>query len=288
MPSPRVYPAHAIVLRRINLGETDKILTLLTREKGKLNAVAKGARRPASRLVGATELFGYCRMLMAVGQNLDVVTQVEVRQSFPHLRHSLEKIAAASYMTELVDHFSEERLPHEEIFDLLLTGLTVLDMLDDPGLIVTAFTLQLLAVAGYTPVFSECARCHADDGEFHAFSASMGGVVCRVCRASVKDAIPAAPESLDAARALLAWQLPQASQLELSDRARGQVLRLIRAFLNYRTDRPMKSARFLDELLAAQKMEEAAAALETAPDEDAAQDGDVAPDGDDAPEGGRT
>lgn len=264
MPSPRVYPAHAIVLRRINLGETDKILTLLTREKGKLGAVAKGSRRPTSRFVGATELFGYCRMLLAVGQSLDVVTQVEVRQSFPHLRVNLEKIAAASFMTELVDHFTEERQPQEEIFDLLLTGLTVVDMLDDPGLIVTAFTLQLLAVAGYTPELAECVRC-GEKGVYPAFSPAMGGVVCRACRPSVKDAMRVSPEALDAARALLAWRLPDAAQLELTDAARAQTLRLIRAFLLYRTDRPLKSARFLDELLAARTME-AAARRDDAPD----------------------
>lgn len=260
MPSPRVYPANAIVLRRANLAETDKIVTLLTREKGKLSAVAKGSRRPTSRLAGATELFGYCRMLLAVGQNLDVVTQVEVRESFAHLRNDLEKIAAASYMAELVDHFTEERLPHPEVFDLLLSGLYVLNALDDPALIATAFSLQMLAVAGYTPSFAECVRCHTRDVEFTAFSPAMGGVVCRSCRMSVKDALHAAPETLDAARALLAWDLPRASRLDISNRARGQLLRLVRAFLHFRTERPIKSARFLDELMAARTLDEREAA----------------------------
>jgi DNA repair protein RecO (recombination protein O) len=260
MASPRVYRAHAIVLRRINLGETDKILTLLTREKGKLSAVAKGARRPASRLAGATELFNYCRAMLAVGQSLDVVTQVEVRQSFPALRRNLEKIAAASYLTELVDHFSEERLPQPEIFDLLLSGLYVLNTQEDAGLLVAAFSLQLLVMAGYTPVFSNCARCHRADVGLTAFSAAMGGAVCRDCRASVKDSMYVAAESVDAARALLAWELPQAARLELDNRARGQVLKIVRAFLLYRSDRPLKSARFLDELLAARALSDAESA----------------------------
>jgi len=258
MASPRVYRAHSIVLRRINLGETDKILTILTREKGKLSAVAKGARRPASRLAGATELFNYDRLLLAVGQNLDVVTQAEVRQSFPSLRRNLEKIAAASYLTELVDHFTEERLPHEEVFDLLLSGLYVLNSQEEVGLLVASFSLQLLAAAGYTPVFNACARCHRPDAPLAAFSAAMGGAICRDCRPSVKDAIFTAAESLDAARALLGWELPQAARLEVTDRARGQVLRMVRSFLLYRSERPLKSARFLDELLAARALQGAA------------------------------
>jgi DNA repair protein RecO (recombination protein O) len=260
MAAPRVYRAHGIVLRRINLGETDKILTLLTREKGKLSAVAKGARRPASRLAGATELFNYCRAILAVGQNLDVLTQAEVRQSFPRLRTDLEKITAASYMTELVDHFTEERLPHQEVFDLLLSGLYVLNTQDDAGLLVAGFSLQLLAAAGYTPSLQACARCRRADVGFTAFSATIGGVVCRDCRASVKDSMYMAPESLEAVRALLAWELPRAARLEISDRARAQVLKLVRAFLLFRSERPLKSARFLDELLAAKALQTAAAA----------------------------
>jgi hypothetical protein len=85
----------------------------------------------------------------------------------------------------------------------------------------------------------------------------MGGAICRMCRMSVKDSMLVASEAMDAARALLAWRLPEASRLELTDRARGQVLRMVRAFLQYRTERPLKSARFLDELLAARKMEAA-------------------------------
>lgn len=254
MPSPRVYRANAIVLRRINLGETDKILTLLTREKGKLSAVAKGARRPASRLSGATELFNYFRALLAVGQNLDVLTQAEVRQSFPKVRHNLEKIAAAGYMTEMADHFTEERLPQEDVFDLLLSALYVLNSQDGVGLLVTAFTLQLMAAAGYTPDFDACVRCRRPDAPLIGFSSAMGGAICRDCRPSVKDSLFAAPESLEAARKLMAMQLPNAARQQVPERVRGQVLKIVRAFLLYRCERPLKSARFLDEILAAGRL----------------------------------
>src|SRR5437588_7355402 len=88
----RVYKAHAIILKRIAVGETDKIVTLFTREYGKLNAIAKGARRATSRLVGGTEPLTYSRMLLAAGQNLDVLTQCEVQESFLELRGELAKL----------------------------------------------------------------------------------------------------------------------------------------------------------------------------------------------------
>lgn len=256
MPAPRVYAAQAIVLRRINLGETDKILTLLTREKGKLNAVAKGARRPTSRLAGATELFGQCRMLLAVGQSLDVVTQVEVRQAFPRLRASLEGIAVASYAAELADHFTEERLPHPEIYDLLLDALGVLDAGAPSGLTALAFTLQMLAVSGYTPALEVCARCRGHTDALAAFSPALGGAVCRMCRTAVKDAMATSQATLDAARAMLAWPLSDVTRLEISPKARAQLFRIIRPFLAYRSDRPLRSTRFLDEILAARALED--------------------------------
>src|SRR5947209_8573031 len=103
------YPATGLVLSRRNLGETDRILTLYTREHGKLGAVAKGARRSGSRLSGATEPFTESRFLLATGRSLDIVTQCEVRQSFPGLRTDLEMLARATYFCELLSTFTVER-----------------------------------------------------------------------------------------------------------------------------------------------------------------------------------
>ncbi|HEY3412676.1 MAG TPA: DNA repair protein RecO [Armatimonadota bacterium] len=257
MPSPRVYRANAIVLRRINLAETDKIVTFLTRELGKVSAVAKGSRRPASRLAGATELFGYCRVLFAVGLHLDVVTQVDVREAFPGIRSSLHKIAAASYMAELTDHLTEERHPNAEVFDLLLAGLYVLSALEEPDLVVTAFTLHMMAVSGYTPSLDVCARCHGEGKAFAAFSPTMGGVVCGDCRTAARDAFTVSADAIDAARKMLASEMPRASRIEMTTQARVHLLRMVRTFLAYHTDRPLKSARFLDELLAAKALSDA-------------------------------
>src|SRR4051812_7357149 len=93
----RVYRAEAVVLKRLSIGETDRVVTLFTRDRGKLNAVAKGARGPRSKLAGVTEPFTYFKGLLALGQNLDVLTQAEVQGSYPELRKDLTKIGYASY-----------------------------------------------------------------------------------------------------------------------------------------------------------------------------------------------
>src|SRR2546422_731128 len=115
----RVYRAEAVVLRRLSFGETDRVVTLFTRDRGKLSVVAKGARGPRSRLAGSTEPFTYFNGLLAVGQNLDVLTQSEVVNAFSGIRKDLEKIGYASFFVEVVDAGVEERQPNAELWDLL-------------------------------------------------------------------------------------------------------------------------------------------------------------------------
>src|SRR5574341_1723464 len=106
-----VYKAEGIVLRRVNLGEADRIVTLLTREYGRLSAVAKGARKPKSRFVGRLELFTHLRGLLAQGRTLDVVSQVEVVDPFPAVRTDLGRMSAASFVAEVTDRALPERDP---------------------------------------------------------------------------------------------------------------------------------------------------------------------------------
>src|SRR5947208_15843140 len=154
----RVYKAQAIVLRRISFGETDRILTLFTREYGKLSAIAKGARRSVSRLAAATEPLTHSRMLLAVGQNLDVLTQGEVREAFHEIRKDLTKISYASYFAELVNASVEERQPHQDLFDLPLSGFYMLERTDVPDLVARMFELQALRLLGYQPELRRCVR----------------------------------------------------------------------------------------------------------------------------------
>ena len=97
----RTYSANAIVLRRIDLGEKDRILTLYTREHGKLSAVAKGSRRPGSKLAGASEPFTYSKMFLATGKDLDVLTQADIKESFPNVKSDIRSVAYGVYLLEL-------------------------------------------------------------------------------------------------------------------------------------------------------------------------------------------
>ncbi|MGQ9523522.1 MAG: DNA repair protein RecO [Armatimonadota bacterium] len=246
----RVYRAEALVLRRVQIGETDKSVTFLTRSHGKVRAIAKGARRPTSRIAGGTELFTHCKVLLAVGRNLDVLTQCEVLNPFLNLRTHLDRFAAASYVVELADSMVEERMPVPVLFELLLDALRSLDAGRPAHLAVRAFELRAASEQGYEPSLSRCVRCHVElspEGRV-GFSAALGGAVCQKCIPQVGDAEAVAPGVVLLARQLLCGV--SAPELELACmRGHAAVLgRLMRRYIETRTERKVKAAEFMDAL----------------------------------------
>ncbi len=137
----RTYATSGIVLHRIELGEKDRILTVYTRKNGKFAAVAKGSRRPGSKLGGASEPFTYSNMLFAVGRELDILTQAEVRESFPNVKSDIVRVAYGVYTLELVHHFTETREPNPDLFDTLLSTMYILESGTDPEITTRYFEI---------------------------------------------------------------------------------------------------------------------------------------------------
>src|SRR5438270_11263386 len=127
MRHQRSYSTEAIILKRTDVGEADRIVTLFTPGKGKYHAIAKGTRRPVSKLAGHLELLSRSQLQVALGRNLDIVTQAEGRENFLHLRSDLWHMTCGFYLAELVDRFAEDSTPHLEIYALLLEALRYLD-----------------------------------------------------------------------------------------------------------------------------------------------------------------
>jgi DNA repair protein RecO (recombination protein O) len=250
----RVYKAHVVVLARIPIGETDKVVTLLTREWGKLRAIAKGARRPTSRLAGATELFTYSRALLSVGQNLEVLTQAEVRESFPGLHQDLMKIGHASYLAELTDAVTVERQPNAELFDLLLSALYVIERSDRPDLGARMFELKALRLLGYEPQLARCVRDRAGlEGGSLAFSPTRGGALCGRCAPETPGAMPLSPGVLALMRQLVVAEAPAVARLPATDDQRAELARHLTAFVRTRFEAPFRSLSFIEEMKAGEE-----------------------------------
>ena len=247
----RVYRVEAVVLRRLSFGETDRVVTLFTRDKGKLGAVAKGARGPRSRLGGVTEPFTYFNGLMAQGQNLDVLTQAEVQNAFPGIRKDLQRIGYASYFTELVDAGLEERQPTPELWDLLVAALGTLESAETPDVLARAFEMHALAVLGYEPHLHQCVLDDLPvDPQQVAFHPLRGGLLCPTCSRRTPGAVPLTPETLAAFRALANEPFQRAAHSSQPEGVRRQLGQCMLPYVRHHLDSPLRSLQFLDDVAA--------------------------------------
>lgn len=237
----KTYRDEAVVLRTHDLGEADRILTLLTREHGQVRAVAKGVRRTSSKFGGRLEPFGVIDVQLYSGRNLDVVTQVDTLA--PHGRSIMADYSlftTATAMVETAARLTEEEFePATTQYHLLVGGLWALaERTHAATLVMDSYLLRALAVAGWAPTFDSCARCSAA-GPHRAFSAPMGGALCGDCRPP--GAAAPAPETFLLLGALLAgdWSVADTSQ----ERHRREASSLVGVYLQYHLERALRSLR---------------------------------------------
>jgi DNA repair protein RecO (recombination protein O) len=238
-----LYRDEGIVLRTHKLGEADRIVTLLTRRLGKVRVVGKGVRRTKSRFGARLEPGMHVDVQCYEGRSLDTVTQAESLASWGDvLARDYTTYTAAAAMLETADRLTEEREPNLQQYLLLAGALrSMAEGPHDPGLVLDAYLLRALAVAGWAPSFHDCARCGAP-GPHRAFNLAAGGTVCPVCRPP-GSAAPA-PETLSLLAALLAgdWDVADASD----QRHRREGSMLASAFLQWHLERGVRSLRLVE------------------------------------------
>ncbi|PDW04808.1 DNA repair protein RecO [Candidatus Viridilinea mediisalina] len=245
----RVYRTEALILRRSDFGEADRLLLLAT-PGGKRRVVAKGARKTTSKLAGYLELFTHANLLLAVGRNLDLVTQSQTLHAHASLRESLPRLSCAYYAAELYDRFTEEEDESQQLFELLVAILGALDQSAYPDLVLRAYELRLLHLAGYRPHLHYCAVCGARLSEAaEHFSPSLGGMLCpHDCNAD-RAALPLSGAAFRLLRYLQTQPLNVVERLHLSAHVRDEAAQVLRAYLRQLLERELKSVAFLDEIL---------------------------------------
>lgn len=238
MPS---YREQGIVLRSYKLGETDRIIHLLTQGRGKVRAVAKGVRRPGSRFGGRLEAYSHVELELYEGRNLDTITQAELLAPHAAVRAEFATSAAAAVMVEVVDHVAQEGERDNGLFLLLRAGLQALDAgPEDPAIFVDAFLLRLASIIGFHVFTDACAVCRAP-GEHVFLSVKAGGLLCSDCAPTGTRAVD---REVVEAVALLA-QGGQWSALPVLARehpaARARAASYARAFVEHHLDRRFRA-----------------------------------------------
>src|SRR5258708_21124656 len=176
------YRDRAVVLRKLDYGEADRIFTLLTRNHGKVGAIAKGVRRPESKLGPSLELYGHVDVLLAKGRGeLDVVAQVE-RSAGTRAGGEVERMSHAALIAELAERVCEDRHPVEGVYELTVMALDELARETDPRRASAYFLMAALDLLGYAPQLGHCVSCEEPlAAKPAAFSPEAGGFPCDQC-----------------------------------------------------------------------------------------------------------
>jgi DNA repair protein RecO (recombination protein O) len=246
MPRSRTYRSEAIVLRRANFGEADRLLTLYSREFGKIRAIAKGARKPQTRKSGHVELFMRTDFLFAKGKNIDVVTQAEVIETYSKLRQDLVRTTYASYAVELLDNVTAEGDRDLNKYNLLADGLVWFATAPDLLLAARYYELRLMSLAGFQPQLFHCVSCATPIQEQDQyFSAALGGILDPDCRSADKDALPISAVAAKVLRYLQtrSWDTVQTLNLKRSLHTELEVV--MHTYIRYHLERQLKSVDFL-------------------------------------------
>ena len=240
-------------MRTMDLGEADRVLTVLTPRLGKLRVIAKGVRRPRSRIGGGLQPFSDVQLVLAVGRTFDVVTSTSLEDPHLGLRNDLHSTAAAWYVVELADRFCEGAADSHEAFRLLAQALSALDAGSEVSREVVArwFELHLLEAMGFRPELTRCLECGAEiEPDGNSFSPVGGGVVCPQCAHAAHGARPVSVDALKILRHLQRSPLVGVLRLRLAAGLQREVERLLHATVSAVIERELRSRDFLDEVAA--------------------------------------
>lgn len=177
-----IIKTEGFVLKNKRMGEADSLLTIFTRKLGKINAVAKGARRPKSQLMSGIQPFCYSEFVLYKGKSLYQVSSCDSKQIFYNIREDINKLSYGAYILELVEAVTIEGQTNNRLFNLMGKTLSLLTLEEiELQTLIRAFELKLLHYAGFKPQFTACVSCGSKEGKEFRFSVSQGGILCREC-----------------------------------------------------------------------------------------------------------
>ena len=240
------FRVEAIVLRYSEYGEADRLLTLYTRQRGKLRAIAKGVRKVRSRKAGHLEPFTRVELQLATGRGMFIVTQAEAIDTYLPLREDLVTVSYAAYAVELVDKFTYDEEEHGAIFRLLAQTFTRLCNTYDPEVIIRYYEIHLLDLLGFRPELRFCVSCEeeiVDQDQY--FSAAQGGVLCPKCGKGQEGARPVSRHALKYMRHFQRSSFQDAVRAQPTPEVQRELEILMQHYVTYLLERSLNTPGFL-------------------------------------------
>ncbi len=243
-----IFKTEAVVLRKNKISEADVILTLFTRKCGKVRAVAKGGRKPKTKLSPASHLFVYGEFILHKGKDLDKISSIDINESFYKIREDLNKLAYASYFAELSDLVIVEGVTNNRLFDTLLKALHIVTHKSkDYDLLKLAFEIKVLDYSGLRPQLKRCVNCDKPRANTMLFSYELGGIVCSQCKDAIQSSFIVNDTTIKVIEYILDKDLVTLSKLRLDPTILKKLENIFQKYIHFHLEKKhFKSLEFLN------------------------------------------
>lgn len=246
------HKTEAIVLRSLDYGESDRIVTLYTRDYGKIRGIAKGARRSRKRFANALELFCFSQIVFSRKgrDSLSLLEESHVYHHFENIRQNLEKTLMSSYLVDLTDQFTLEDKKSEKLFQLLYDFLEQINGGDCTEALLRFFEIRLLKQAGYQPVLDRCVACQAplNGADVYQFQARAGGIRCSGCHLPGEVSLPVSAGTVKTLLMGRDMDLTKVDRLVMSERSAQESRQMLAHFIRHLLGKELKSHQVLTQI----------------------------------------
>ncbi|MEX0621752.1 MAG: DNA repair protein RecO [Candidatus Woykebacteria bacterium] len=248
----RTYAAEAIILNKRNFGEADRLITFLSKYKGKFDGLAKGVRKVASRRGPNLDLLNHVNVYLARGKNFDVVVEVETIHTFKEAKEDLDKISSGFHLLEITNGFLEEGQGETEIFNLLLGSLRRIEAGKDlfkSKETLRAFEIKFLAEVGFKPQLRQCVVCSREVNENnHLLSPELGGVLDKGCSTNSLLSKPISVEAIKLLRFLQKEDWEKINKLSISPFVFSELETHLKFYIEFLLEKELKSVKYLQKI----------------------------------------
>lgn len=237
-----------IVVREVNTGEADKIITLFTKNSGRISAFVKGGKRPKSTLSAGSQLMCYGEYMLYSGKDTYSVNSCDVIEPFYEIRNDMVKLTYAAHFMDIVMEIVQENLSAPKLLQLLLNSLHMLAKTNkQPELIARIFELRALSISGYAPHVRNCIQCGLENEKVYFFSFSKCGFVCdrEGCTAEDPFAPELSPGAAKAIQHIIHARMRELFHFSVSPEVLCELNRISKRYLRERLERDFTKLEFL-------------------------------------------
>jgi DNA repair protein RecO (recombination protein O) len=239
-----------IIIREVNTGEADKIVTIFSKNLGKITGTAKGARRPKSKFVAGSQFLCYSDFVLYKGKEMYSINSCDIIEPFYEIRNDIIKLTYAAHTVDIISDVIQENQPASKVLQLLLNTMHMLSKTDkNPELVIRIFEIRLMAILGYAPNVKGCMECGNEDISRISFSFKNCGILCGSCKMQDKLSLDISTGTYRALNHIIYSKLTELYSFSLSDNVLEELGRITKRYIKERLERDFTKLDFLKELI---------------------------------------